>query len=78
MNLAKLPVLAARWDRIVKVNVDVIAKVRAHLESNPASEISVSETSRPKASSKSAVTGFGKQRSMNSLTPKVGAARKRS
>ena len=38
--------LAAWWDRIVKVNDEVTGKARAHLESNQASEVCVSETSR--------------------------------
>ena len=61
--------LAAWWDRIVKINDEVAGKARAHMESNQASEVSVSETSRSKVSSKSAKSGSSKQSSMNSLTP---------
>ena len=61
--------LAAWWDRIVKVNDEVTGKARAHMESNQASEVCVSETSRSKVSSKSAKSGSSKQSSMKSLTP---------
>ena len=61
--------LAAWWDRIVKVNDEVTGKARAHMESNQASEVCVSETSRSKVSSKSAKSGSRKQNSMKSLTP---------
>ena len=61
--------LASWWDRIVKVNDEVTGKARAHMESNQASEICVSETSRPKVSSKSAKSGSSNQSSMKSLTP---------
>ena len=64
-----LPELAAWWDRIVKVNDEVTGKARAHTESNQASEVCVSETSRSKVSSKSAQSGSSKQSSMKSLTP---------
>ena len=53
--------LAAWWDRIVKINDEVTGKVRAHMESNWASEVCVSETSRSKVSSKSAKSGSSKQ-----------------
>ena len=66
--------LAAWWDRIVKVNDEVTDKARAHMESNQASEVCVSETSRSKFSSKSAKSGSSKQSSMKSLTP-VSAAK---
>ena len=61
--------LAAWWDRIVKVNDEVTGKARAHMESNQASEVCVSETIRSKVSSKSAKSGSSKQSSMKSLTP---------
>ena len=61
--------LAARWDWIVKVIDEVTGKARAHMESNQASEVCVSETSRSKVSSKSAKSGSSKQSSMKSLTP---------
>ena len=61
--------LAAWWDRIVKDNDEVTGKARAHMESNQASEVCVSETSRSKISSKSAKSGSSKQISMESLTP---------
>ena len=35
--------LAAWWDRIVKVNDEVTGKTRAHMESNEASEVCVTE-----------------------------------
>ena len=60
--------LAAWWDRIVKVNDEVFGKARAHMESNQASEVCVSETSRSKVSSNSAKSGSSKQSSMKSLT----------
>ena len=31
--------LAAWWDRIVKINDEVTSKARAHMESNPVSEV---------------------------------------
>ena len=49
--------LAAWWDMIVKVNDEVTGKARAHMESNQASDVCVSETSRSKVSSKSAKSG---------------------
>ena len=49
--------LAAWWDRIVKVNDEIFGTARAHMESNWASEVCVSETSRSKVSSKSAKSG---------------------
>ena len=61
--------LAAWWDRIVKVNDEVTGKARAHMESNQASEVCVSETSRSKVSSKSAKSGSSKQSLMKPLTP---------
>ena len=61
--------LAAWWDRIVKVNDEVTGKARAHMESNQASEVCVSETSQSKVSSKSAKSGSSNQSSMKSLTP---------
>ena len=61
--------VAAWWDRIVKVNVEVTGKARAHMESNRASEVCDSENNRSKASSKWAKSGSSKQRSMKSLTP---------
>ena len=61
--------LSAWWDRIVKVNDEVTSKARAHMESNQASEVCVSETSRSKISAKSAKSGSSKQSSMKSLTP---------
>ena len=64
-----LPKLIAWWDRIVKVNDEITGKARAHIESNRASEVSVRETSRSKASSKSAKSGSNKQNSMKLLTP---------
>ena len=42
--------LAAWWDRIVKVNDEVIGEARAHMESSRASEVCVSETNRSKVS----------------------------
>ena len=61
--------LAAWCDRIVKVNDEVPVKARAHIESNRASEVYVSETSRSKFSSKSAKSGSSKQSSMKSMIP---------
>ena len=61
--------LAAWWDRIVKVNDEVTGKARAYMESNQASEVCISETSRSKVSSKSAKSGSSKQSSKKSLTP---------
>ena len=61
--------LAAWWDRIVKVIDGVTGKARAHMESNQASEVCVSETSWSKVSSKSAKFGSSKQSSMKSLNP---------
>ena len=51
---------AAWWDRIVKINDESAGKAGTHMESNQASEICVSETSRSKVSSKSAKTEHGK------------------
>ena len=58
--------LAAWWDRIVKVNDE---EARAHMESNRASDVCVSETSRSKVSPNSLKSGSSKQSSMKSLTP---------
>ena len=52
--------LAAWWDRIVKANDEITGEARAHMESNRASEICVSETSRSKTSSKSSKSGKSK------------------
>ena len=69
-NPSKLLTELAAWcDRIVKVNDEVTGKARAHMESNQASEVCVSDTSRSKISSKSAKSGSSKQTSMKSLTP---------
>ena len=49
--------LTAWWDRIVKINDEVTGRASAHMKSNQASEVCISESSRSKVSSKSAKSG---------------------